>query len=117
MMDNQEREAVYSGISIIIDKSHRNAKNKGFWDNERNNAEMIALMHSELSEALEILRQNKAFGDKKNDLAEEFADVIIRIADFCGGRNINLAQALLFKMEYNTLLTKMGYNATNGKIF
>jgi len=28
---------------------NQNARNKGFWERERNDAEMIALMHSELS--------------------------------------------------------------------
>jgi len=35
---------------------HRTAVNKGWWDSERNEGEAIALMHSELSEALEALR-------------------------------------------------------------
>ena len=35
---------------------YETAKQKGWWDKERNDAEMIALMHSKLSEALEGLR-------------------------------------------------------------
>ncbi len=34
---------------------HDTAREKGWWDKERNDGEMIALMHSELSEALEAL--------------------------------------------------------------
>jgi hypothetical protein len=36
---------------------HSTAKEKGWWDAERNDGEIIALMHSELSEALEALRE------------------------------------------------------------
>lgn len=38
---------------------HQNAVDHGFWVGERNFGEMIALMHSELSEALEEHRQGR----------------------------------------------------------
>ena len=78
---------------------HGIAKEKGFWDVDRNDAEMIALMHSELSEALEAMRTNN--WNEDDGVAEELADCIIRICDFCGGRNLNLEKALLDKIEKN----------------
>ena len=54
-------------------------------------------MHSELSEALEAMRNH----GKKEELAEELADCCIRIFDYCGARKIDLEKALLKKMEYN----------------
>ena len=41
-------------IKELIIKSHDIAKSKGWWDEERSIPELIALMHSELSEALEV---------------------------------------------------------------
>lgn len=94
-------DAMKVGINILVGESHKNAVNKGFWDEERNDAEMIALMHSELSEALEVIRSNKPDDECMDDLAHEFADVIIRIADMCGGRRIDLGKALVEQMKYN----------------
>lgn len=85
---------------------HEIAIEKGFWEGRRNDAEMIALMHSELSEALEVLR--KTGGPIESDaipgfseLEEELADVIIRIMDFAQGRGLNVAGAIVAKSRYN----------------
>ena len=76
---------------------------KGFWDGACNNAEKIALMHSELSEALEADRKNLP-SDKIPDftgLEEELADCIIRILDFAGYHKLELAKAITAKLRYN----------------
>ena len=43
----------------LIAKAHRTAKEKGFWDTERNVSEMLMLVVSELAEAQEALRKNQ----------------------------------------------------------
>jgi NTP pyrophosphatase (non-canonical NTP hydrolase) len=83
-------------IPALIERCHEIAVSKGWWDADRNDGELIALMHSELSEALEALRK----GDDAN-LAEELADCCIRVFDYCGARKLNLEKALLEKMEKN----------------
>ena len=84
-------------ISDFINVCHSIARQKGWWDRERNDAEIIALLHSELSEALEALRNN----EPPERIAEELADCLIRIFDYCGGRNLDLEKALLEKIKKN----------------
>tara|TARA_R100000781_G_scaffold7384_1_gene7148 strand:+ start:127 stop:453 length:327 start_codon:yes stop_codon:yes gene_type:complete len=88
----------------VSTKVYDNSCRQGFWKKDRNAGEAIALMHSELSEALEALRQGNPASDKIvefDSLTEELADTVIRIMDFSKGRGLLLAEAILAKMEYN----------------
>jgi len=93
----QRKQRKQRDLSRFIEECHRIAKEKGWWDNERNDGEAIALMHSELSEALEAMRSHGT----KDNIAEELADCCIRIFDYCGARGINLEKVLVKKIEYN----------------
>ena len=91
-------------IKELCKESHRIAVSKGFWDKERNDGEMIALMHSELSEALEGLRHGNPKSDKIPNFSaveEEFADLLIRIGDTIEARGYRIEEAILAKMKYN----------------
>lgn len=115
-------------ISELVKVAHENALSKGFWDdynriafdpkdkieetyldNLNNNAiaTRLALIHSEVSEALEALRKDDA-----DNFAEELADVVIRVADLAGGLEIDLEGEIERKMEKNKA---RGYK--HGKLF
>lgn len=81
----------------LIKKSHETAKSKGWWDNPRSIEWLILLMKSEISEALEDFRAGKAVNEtwyeesgKVCGIPSEIADVIIRVADFCGFKGMDL---------------------------
>jgi NTP pyrophosphatase (non-canonical NTP hydrolase) len=71
---------------------------------EHNDGELIALMHSELSEALEGHRHGNPPSDhipEFSALEEEMADVIIRIMDYSEKRKLNVAVAIIAKLAFN----------------
>lgn len=66
------------------------------WDDPRRVPTVIALIHSEASEALEAFRHR----DREN-FAEELADILIRVLDCAGGLGINLDDEVRKKLATN----------------
>lgn len=87
------------------------ADNEKWWHNpqtgellvERNKGELIALMHSELSECLEGVRKNLMDDKLPHRRMEEveLVDCLIRIFDYAGNWNLDLEGAYQEKRAYN----------------
>ena len=107
-LHQSDRPVVPIGLNGYAAESHE--ANKAWWLDletgepiERNKAELIALMHSELSEALEGVRKDKMDEHipHRTSVEVELADCLIRIFDFAGGFGLDLQGAYEEKMAYN----------------
>lgn len=90
-------------LTILRDRCHDDARRAGWHDDPREDGTLLALIHSEVSEALEGERKN-LMDDKlpHRKMAEvELADAIIRIMDYCGLKNYDIGGAVREKLEYN----------------
>ena len=93
-------------LNELRDEIHANAVAHGWWDEPRSFAEIVALCHSELSEALEADRAGEPlvyFRDngKPDGAAVEMIDCMIRILDWLGHAKIDPEYVIKIKHEYN----------------
>ena len=96
-----------SSIAAVAKLCHRMASEKGWHDEPREFGTDIALIHSELSEALEEAREERGFetwygeNGKPEGVPVELADAVIRIFDTAEKYGIDIETAIIEKMEYN----------------
>lgn len=105
-LTHREGNNSMKSISELVTAAHENALSKGWWEEDRRFGEIIVLIRSEVSEALEDYRNGElpttvwyegkefdktvrssrldAICQKPCGIPSELADVIIRIYDCCG---------------------------------
>ncbi|MBU0707723.1 hypothetical protein KKG41_05115 [Patescibacteria group bacterium] len=76
-----------------------NEKNWGTKPDDVIFAEKLALLHQEVSEALEAYRAGRLTG--KDGVQEELADIILRTLHLAGVYNIDLEKEILKKIKLN----------------
>lgn len=117
-MDETARDIVADSINDLATEINDWAVDKGFWEapespdtdptaqqwiNKAEKAQKIALMHTELSEMLEGLRDDRVGTGMPgfSNEVEELADLIIRALDYAGRYGLPIGQAIITKMEIN----------------
>jgi NTP pyrophosphatase (non-canonical NTP hydrolase) len=113
-----KKEEIKKAIKALRVLLHQNAVNKGFWpefdttphsiiQNARkriNVGEKIALIHSELSEALEASRKGNPpdhHCPEHDNFTVELADAMIRILDVAEAFGLDFEEAMFAKIEHN----------------
>lgn len=106
-------DKVYVGVTALQLVCHELASRSGWWKKPDGTAidpndpnvfgTKMALIHSEVSEALEGGRKNKMDDHLKHRKAVEveLADAVIRIFDTGGAMQLDIAGAILEKLAYN----------------
>lgn len=119
---------VPGGLNDLAQVIHQRNIEKGFYEKEKNIGEMLCLLHSEISEALEADRKGKyvqyssmaAINGWTNDsdfiesykdwvkgtFEEEMADIFIRLLDLCAFKKIDIVAHVTAKMRYNQFREK-----------
>lgn len=107
---DQSNEQLEQAINHLCQKCHQASVDGGWWHDlqtgeklDRNKAEMLALIHSEISEALEGERKRLQDGKlpQWKAVETELADALIRIFDYAGGFGYDVGGALFAKLDYN----------------
>lgn len=119
-MSDKELEELRAKVDIdemnlneLSKECYRIAEEHGWHDGEdRSFGELVALFHSELSEALEEYREDEHAGlyfenreqfvnQKPKGYYVELIDCMIRILDYFGKKGVDIDLIMKMKMDYN----------------
>lgn len=107
------REQAHTVFERMQEEVFRLNNSKGWFDEDRSVGDMVALLHSEVSEILEAYRTSK-FEDatehpvidmgvlpKPEGVGSEMADCLIRLLDMAKRWDVDLAAEFTRKMAFN----------------
>lgn len=104
VVESKCNSPVAVSINKLADEAHDCAVEKGWYDRNREPPELLALIHSELSECLEAFRDGGPI-DKHLPgyyaVEVELADAVIRILDMAAYLNLDLGGAIIEKIRFN----------------
>lgn len=112
LFDDKRLQSAASGLRELCEVLHAMNIKVGWWSDpvtgnrkERNVGEMLCLIHSEISEAMEGHRKNLMDDHlpHRKMIEVELADAVIRICDVAQGLGLDLAGALVDKTHYNAV--------------
>jgi len=105
------KASVPLSIHGMAAEAHEMALAKGWWDSSRDIPHCLALIHSEVSEALEAYREHGSRNPddvdydpnpKPEGFVYELADILIRVGDLARHCDLDLETAVKEKMEFNS---------------
>lgn len=107
-MNADTKSKILAGIAFAQVNAHTSSNNFGYWDKVRSDEEVVALIHRDISRALEIATIGDGPSTHLPDtsrLEESLADVIIRVLDMADEKKLSIGSALLYKLEFNERLS------------
>lgn len=102
---HSEENRIEMKLNTLAMEIHKNAVAHGWWDEQRSIGDIVALIHTEVSEAFEEFRNGKDYvyyeNGKPEGVAIELIDAVIRIFDFLAYQGIDIYKLMVEKHEYN----------------
>ena len=91
-------------LDSLGEEFHATAVAKGWYDQSRSPLELLCLVHGEVSEAAEAVRDHNPGSVKCPGITaveEELADILVRVLDMAAAKGYRLGLAVKLKAAYN----------------
>lgn len=97
------RTKILVGLLEAAKLSHEASTLAGNWKTERSDADMLSALSYQLEKAAQLENKNQPSSKfpECTIFEEQLADLVIVALDMAMGRNLLLATAILYKLDYN----------------